>query len=412
MPTSVPPRDAQSATPLSGAASILSDTDALRRVFNSEFPGLITAAEAHVGKAISLAPRVAEGSLVRAWDARHRLRTMADLRKFLAEDIEAAAARALSRREVHPEDGSQQHAQVDMAQSWAHILEAIRVDPHTAQAEKMVADIARKDAADAVVAATSASWRTYVLIGVAAVALALAGVFLLDRVSTERVMARAIAQPDGKLTNTPYGQIAQLTLLDGTTVRLAPDSRLLVPKAFSENLRGVKLDGGGDFEVAKSASDFRVYTRAAVLVARGTHFVVSGFWHDGAVLVQVRNGVVDVKAAGNVKRLAANQSAFVDTTGVIREPTADEVAEATSWADGRLVIPHRSLRDVLPALMRWYNLDVSVRDLSLMDRITNVNAPVGSRDVAVAQVESSAGVKLVSEGATQIFRDTVTAKTR
>ena len=86
------------------------------------------------------------------------------------------------------------------------------------------------------------------------------------------------------------------------------------------------------------------------------------------------------------------------------------MTEATSWADGRLVIPHRTLREVLPALQRWYQLDVTVRDMALMDRITNVNASVDSARVAIAQVESSAGVKFVNEGTTMIFEDTVHAK--
>lgn len=411
--TSVPPRDAKQSPPLTAAtaASILADTDALRRVFNSEFPGLVTAAEEHLGQAVSLASRVAEGSLVRAWDARERLHTLDELRAFLADDVKAAAGRALARREVHPEDASQKHAQVDMSQSWAHILEAIRVEPHTAQAEKLVADAARHDAADAVVTATtSTSWRLMVLIGVVAVALALLGVYLLDRVSTEKVLARAMASPDGKLTATPYGQIADITLVDGTKVRLAPDTKLLVPKVFGDNLRAVKLDGGGAFDVTHDAGDFRVYTRAATLVAKGTKFVVSGFWHDGSVIVQVRDGFVDVKVGKTTKRLAVNQAAFVDTTGAIRAPSADEVTEATSWADGRLVIPHRTLREVLPALQRWYQLDVTVRDMALMDRITNVNASVDSARVAIAQVESSAGVKFVNEGTTMIFEDTVHAK--
>lgn len=408
--TSVPPRDARQSPPLSAAtaASILADTDALRRVFNSEFPGLVASAEGHLGQAVSLSSRVAEGSLVRAWDARDRLHTLDELRAFLADDVKAAADRALSRREVHPEDAAQKHAQVDMSQSWAHILEAIRVEPHTAQAEKMVADAARHEAAEAVVTATTTtSWRLMALIGVVAVALALLGVYLLDRVSTEKVMARAMASPDGKLTTTPYGQIADITLVDGTKVRLAPDSKLLVPKVYGDNLRGVKLDGGGAFDVAQGAGDFRVYTRAATLIAKGTRFVVAGLWHDGSVTVQVREGFVDLRVGKTTKRLTANQAAFVDTTGAIRQPSADEVTEATSWADGRLVIPHRSLREVLPALQRWFQLDVTVRDMKLMDRITNVNASVDSARVAISQVEKSAGVKLVNEGTRMIFQDTV-----
>src|SRR5438067_7287437 len=91
MSTSVPPRGS------SVSSGALPDVQALKRVFDSDFKGLVDQAKSHLGNAASFANRVAEGSLVRAWDARGKLQTMDQLRSFLADDVKAAAARALAR---------------------------------------------------------------------------------------------------------------------------------------------------------------------------------------------------------------------------------------------------------------------------------------------------------------------------
>ena len=77
----------------------LADEEALRQVFHLEYSALYAEARAELGdNARALAPKVVEGAFVRAWDARARFRTPAEVHAFLVEDVHHAAARALSRR--------------------------------------------------------------------------------------------------------------------------------------------------------------------------------------------------------------------------------------------------------------------------------------------------------------------------
>src|SRR3954465_10764056 len=77
----------------------LADENALHDAFLAEYPTLSAEATAELGsEAAALTPKVVEGAFVRAWDARARFRTPAELHQFLVEDVHHAAARALSRR--------------------------------------------------------------------------------------------------------------------------------------------------------------------------------------------------------------------------------------------------------------------------------------------------------------------------
>src|SRR4249920_1954799 len=85
-------------TPVSSDAP-LRDEDALKRLFFAQHAALAEKARAKLGdEAKALAPKVVEGAFVRAWDARAQFRSPTDIESFLAEDVNHAAARALSRR--------------------------------------------------------------------------------------------------------------------------------------------------------------------------------------------------------------------------------------------------------------------------------------------------------------------------
>src|SRR3954463_12995781 len=141
MSTPVSQRDGDAPTPLPPLRTPLSDEAALHDAFVAEYPLLSAEARAELGvEAASLSPKVVEGAFVRAWDARARFRTPAELHQFLIEDVHHAAARALSRRAAAhrfaghdaPQGKQAAHAAgtVDIEQSWAHVVHALHGEPH------------------------------------------------------------------------------------------------------------------------------------------------------------------------------------------------------------------------------------------------------------------------------------------
>lgn len=409
MSKTVPQREGNQISP-PAAPSILPDVPSLRRLFDAEFPRLVEQARVHLGAAASQSTHVAEGALVRAWDARATLQTKEQLDAFLADDIRGGAERVLSRRGgQHPPVGSQT---LDLPQSWAHVVHAIAQDPHAAQEAKDAAEAVRHLLAGQIVTATRGiSWRIVAAIAVAVVVIAVAGVVVVDRISTERAINEAIAAPNGRVTVADVGQLARLTLPDGSRLQLAPESKLMVPAAFGGKIRAVKLDGAANIDVAPGQpGEFRVYLRNAIVAAHGTGFVISSYWADRMTVVLVREGSVDVSVGKQSHRLNAGGTLFIDSVGVTRAASTEEVADAGAWANGRLVLDKRPLRAVLPHLQRWYKINADVRDLSLLDRVVSVNAPLDSSLVAMAQVERSAGVRFVNDSGAVVVLDTAAVK--
>lgn len=400
--------------PTTSTSAVLPNPDALHKVFDAEFQNLLLLARKELGDAVSLAPRVAEGAFVRAWDARSRLQTMDQLTQFLRDDVKSAAARALSRRAaIATGDGGEQISlktaehvaaaqAVDPKVSWSHVIAAIHLDPKEAQADKMTAEELRAETAGRLEHATKSgiSAKTALAIGAAIVIVAVAGVMWANRMSSELAIATAMSSTNGRVTASPYGQIGKVTLQDGSTVTLAPDAKLFVPTVFNEKIRPVKVDGSAAFEVASGTNDFRVYARNAIITATGTKFVTAVRWSDTAVVVKALEGSVDVRVdKGASQSVGAGQAVVVDKAGAIKEASAEEAEEAASWVESqRLAMIDRPLKDILPELLRWYNVDASVRDLSLLDQKATVRTALADGNLALAEVAKSAGLTLTKEG--------------
>jgi transmembrane sensor len=237
------------------------------------------------------------------------------------------------------------------------------------------------------------------------VVIAIGVVMKVNSMSTELAVARAMSSTNGRVTTSPNGQIGKIALGDGTQVLLAPDSRLFVPTDFGDNIRPVKLSGAASFVVAPGKDDFRVYTRNAIIRAHGTKFVVSSRWSDTAVVAKVTEGSVTIHVGESSTSVDANHTMLVDGNGVVREATPDEAEEAASWANGKLTMINRPLREILPQLFRWYKVDASVRDLKLLDRKSTLRTSLDSGDVALAAVAKGAGLTVVKDGGHLVLTD-------
>jgi transmembrane sensor len=411
--------------PTSSTSAALPTPDALHKLFDAEFPNVLAQAKQELGDAISLAPRVAEGAFVRAWDARARFQTIDQVKQFLRDDVKAASARALSRRaQMAKNDAGEQISlktaehvaaatAVDPKVSWSHVIAAIHLDPASAMADKMTAEEFRAETAGRLDHATRAklSAKTALAIGAAIVIVAVAGMMWANRMSTELAIANAMSSTDGRVTSSSYGQIGKVTLSDGSEVTLAPDSRLFVPTQFGQKIRPVKLDGSASFNVASGSDDFRVYMRNAIVTARGTKFVVAGRWSDTAVVVSVSEGSVEVRVGDRASTtVSANETMVVDAAGAIRAASTEEAEEAGSWLNGRLTMVNRPLKEILPQLLRWYNVDATVRDLSLLERPATLRTSLDSGSVALAEVAKSANLVVQKEGTRNLLIDPAAAK--
>lgn len=88
-----------------------------------------------------------------------------------------------------------------------------------------------------------------------------------------------------------------ITLSDGSSVLLQPNSKLSYPKIFTGNERKVYLSGEGFFEISKNPKKpFFVYANEIVTKVVGTSFRVKAYSDQPDVEVLVRTGKVKVRS--------------------------------------------------------------------------------------------------------------------
>lgn len=188
------------------------------------------------------------------------------------------------------------------------------------------------------------------------------GVFLLRwRPSAPAEAART--------ATTSAGQRATFRLPDGTRVVLGVASTLWYPDRFRGGSRAVALDGEAYFEVIHDGRRPFV-VRAGDLVVKdlGTEFTVRAYPEDAGARVVVREGRVAIRsseAAGAPERVVApGELGRLGRRGTPVVESAD-TAVWFAWTEGRLVFDGTPLRDALPQLSRWFDLEFRLADSAL-----------------------------------------------
>jgi ferric-dicitrate binding protein FerR (iron transport regulator) len=248
-------------------------------------------------------------------------------------------------------------------------------------------------------------WIVPVAIGAAALLISVGGVMYVDRLGQDDAVLGIVASTSIQPIASNAGQLGSAPLVDGTKMRIGPETKVYIPDGFSIKNRVVKVEGTAQFDVAKGQKlPFRVVAHRIHFIATGTKFTISTFSPDSMPAVSVDEGSVTIKTPNATTVVNAGQSMVVDKTG-IRAATDDEKAERFAWTNGQVAMHDKPLRDVVKSLTRWFNSDVKIADTQLLDRKATFDVPLDSSRLAISQVEKSANVKFGYEGEAKVFKD-------
>lgn len=172
---------------------------------------------------------------------------------------------------------------------------------------------------------------------------------------------------------TQNSEQAEMTLSDGTIVRLNVGSEIDIPQNFG-NGRSVRLRGEAYFHVTHTAGvPFVIQTTTARAIVLGTEFGVRAY--DSAYArVAVRSG----KVALNDVVVDAHSVGTVNGDSPVSVDQNQDVDAALSFIKGQLVLSRTTLRDAIADLNRWYDVEINVVNQVYNDEQINVVLSTGS----------------------------------
>ena len=394
--------------------------DAFERLFRDEFTPLLDEAREVLGDAAPAA-RVVETTFLRAWAQRQTLETPEQLEDLLRKGVHEGALRARARRtalqrfESHEGVRLDKHAaagaEPSVDEAWGNIVAALHdTGPDVGEVQKGKFERSRHGTATHMArVARKRSWTIPIVMAVAGAAIVVGSFGYLDRKGAEAGIEKALTSEHAQVLSAKPGQRGNSSLSDGSKVLLGSESRLIVPQGFPDKLRILRLEGSASFVTGPGPKGtFQVRAGDLRITATGTDFAIRAYPGE-EVLVRVREGAVTVQRGETERAVPAGRGLSIGQDGAMREVGPAILEDAFSWTDGRFMLTDRTLRYAIPAMARWYGLELTVADPALLDRPLTMSAPIDAQKDAISALEQAAGVTFGWENKKMVLTDAAAA---
>lgn len=158
---------------------------------------------------------------------------------------------------------------------------------------------------------------------------------------------------------TPRGGTYDVTLPDGTMVKLNAGTVLSYPTVFAKDKREVTLVGEAYFEVVKrKGQPFVVHAKNQDILVLGTHFNVNAYRTSAEIKTTLLEGKVTVKELQQGRQVTLFPGDQAVNRGVNLSKHAVNVQQEMAWVYGKFNFDGKSLREVMDELSHWYAIDV------------------------------------------------------
>src|SRR5690606_28069331 len=135
-------------------------------------------------------------------------------------------------------------------------------------------------------------------------------------------------------------------------------------------IRQVELvHGEAYFDVSPSSenqgSEFMVLNNVQEVQVLGTEFNIRAYKDEPVIYTTLVEGKVDVVTADKSAILKPEQQARVDIRENTLEVAEVSVKEEIAWKNGEFIVKHKSLKEIMRTLSRWYDMDVTFANKEL-----------------------------------------------
>jgi len=226
-----------------------------------------------------------------------------------------------------------------------------------------------------------------------------------------RTVSRQRSGGTSRVYATHRAQQATVTLDDGSTVMLAPETRIHYT-ADRVGIRSVELVGEAFFTVAPHVErPFVVHTGSVTTRVLGTTFDIQRYAGDAATLVTVVTGRVATGSHTTPVILVAGTMARVTDSSTTVSPVSSPT-QVVAWTQGSLVFNEAPVPIVLATLSRWYGYEFHIADTALASKVISGRFRTDQLTVTINTLKAVLGVTMVFDGKVVTLRLQRTADTQ
>lgn len=174
---------------------------------------------------------------------------------------------------------------------------------------------------------------------------------------------------------TEKGIKSEITLPDGSTVKLNSDTRISYPLKFAGSTREVFISGEAYFNVVGDSLRPMIVTtcKGSKIKVLGTEFNVKSYENDAVEKTTLYSGKITMIPGNGAESrdIMPSQQVLVDAKENVRVVNSVAVEDTRAWTEGKLIFDSTPMREVVKMLERWHGVEISVSDTKILNyRIT------------------------------------------
>ncbi|MCG8319197.1 MAG: FecR domain-containing protein [Cytophagales bacterium] len=179
-----------------------------------------------------------------------------------------------------------------------------------------------------------------------------------------------IAETEYIQKQTAKGEKLNISLPDGSFIKLNASTKLSIPANYHTNSeRVVYLQGEAFFEVAKFEKRlFKVITGEVTTTVMGTSFNVKAQLGEDRVSVALVEGKVKVANVRDEIMLDSAEMTTVQSSVEKLSKRDFNIETITGWRDNLLIFDEIPFREIIAKLEQWYGVEFEISGAPLADR--------------------------------------------